>query len=253
MAKDKSKADFKIQSEPETFQEKAEEFFKTYRDMLGYVALGIVVVVGLGLLLHFNAEAKEKQASMIFQNAVTSYQKLVTGSPPNQEGEIDQTVENTAKEVTGKLNEVIDNYPKTKAATQSLYLLGTTHLNSGQYQKAIDIFDQFIVSNPDHILVSHAKLGKATAYDFLNQLDQSISILEEIRQQHPEFKLADIVAYELAKRMEKKEDWEKARSIYQEMIDTYPDSGWISYAQTRLTDVNKKHPLPEEVNDDNNE
>ncbi len=222
-------------------------FFTRYKDALGYLGVAVVIIIAVGSLVTINNRTKEREASIKFQSAVTLFNKDQAVQPPGQEGdEIISENTDTSSGTMLKLNEIIDNYPGTNSGKNAQYLKAASYLNEGENDLAISEFSTFIMENPEHALTPSCLLGKATAEFNSNATENSLQTLLKIQKEYPQFILKDVLDYEIAKRYLKLENWEKARTGFQTLIDNYPDSPWKNLSQTQLDQLETKHPSPDQ-------
>lgn len=90
---------------------------------------------------------------------------------------------------------------------------------------------------------------------FQNRFDEAFAKLDTLRRDFPEHSLQDDILYLEAQIYEKKRDYVKAATLYQEIVDKYPqeiraDNALFAMAQlyeTRLSDLEKAQTLYEKV------
>ena len=247
MAKKKIKksADLRVITEehPE-FVSRVAKFFVKYSNALSYVFMAILIAGVLIFLMVHNNRVKNNEASAMLQSALNQYQQDLAASTISfqtdaDEGEAQMRVQTRSP---GNFQSVYDNYPTTNAGRNALYLAATSHLNLGDNQKALEVFDRYIQSYPNQPLVPSAKLGKATALFNLGQTSESLDTLYHIEQHHPDFNLMDVVKYERAKRYESMEKWTDARKAYETIIELYPDSSFKSMSDQALRNIERYLP-----------
>jgi tetratricopeptide (TPR) repeat protein len=223
-------------------EDKWKAFYEKHKDMFGYISVGILIILALGTLMRFNTQNKEKQASILFQKAVSEYQKATSPQeiPQNQQSE--EASAPVQANPVGAFQEIIDNYPTTHTGKNAELMLAASYLNSGDYEKAISTYDQFLKNNTGSLLEPYAYLGISTADFNAGKLEESQQYLQKIIDKYPNFELSDIVKFEMAKRFEAQQNWDKAREYYQQVIDLYPKSSWKYQADTKKKDLDQKHP-----------
>jgi TolA-binding protein len=220
--------------------ERLTELYTQYKDVIGYVSVGILIVFVLAALMIFNKHSKEQQASSLYQEASVLYAKAFSSTEvESEEGEqVTKAIE--------KFDEIVDNFPNTSSAAGALLLKGSAFVNKGENSKAAESYEQFLADNKDHQLAPFAYLGIATAKYNVGDIEESHQILDKIVNEYPDFQLLDIVTFEIAKRFEAEQNWDKARTNYQKVLDDYPDSDWNTLAKAKLKELDEDNPAPTE-------
>ena len=216
-------------------------FFQKHQDILGYIGIGIAIIAVVVVLFVMNNRSKDRQASLLLQRAMTTYNNTFN-TPPSGKTEDEKTSVDPTASING-FQEIIDNFPNSGAGIIAQYMLGNCYLNSGDNSKAGEIFKKFIDAHPSHIFCPNAELGRATALYGNGDVKASLDLLKNIETKYPDFAIMDVVKFEIAKRYENEGNWSKARSYYQSLMEKYPDSGWKYMAQRRITELDKSHPI----------
>ncbi|MBN1356477.1 tetratricopeptide repeat protein [bacterium] len=240
MAKTKRAEQSKITpntAEPAGRVERFAEFYTRFKDFIGYIGIGILIVLVLVFLMLYNNRMKESQASALLLNAITLYDQAFAFAPADPESEPSVSREKIAQ----SFEEITDNYPQTDSARTAVLLEASTYLNMGEYQKALEKYNIFMDSNPDHILVPTALLGSATAKFNLGDIQDSHRDLDRIMTGYPDFPLMDIVIFEAARRLESEENWSQAIQYYEKLVKDYPKSDWNNSAEKQLERIRKEH------------
>ncbi len=229
-----------------TFVTQTINFVSKYKDSIGYILAGLVICSALLLLVRHNNQVKNNEASALMQNAVTQYEKDLISSTlsltsKNEEGEvIDGPELKVQSKSTGLFQSVYDNYPRTDAGKNALFMVGVSHLNLGENDEALFAIDTFLEKFPDHILVPSALLCKSTTLFNMGSTSESLALLTEIETRYPAFKLMDMLTYEQAIRYEALEEWALAKNTYQKIIDQYPDSAFKNFSEVALEKLKKQ-------------
>ena len=217
------------------------QFYQSHKDAIGYIGVAVAVVLALVVLINMNKQAKEQQASVQFKEAVDAYQNRLNSLSQAQPESPDVPTP-VVKDPIAEIQEIVDNYPNTAASANASLLKAGVHIAAGQNEEALKVYSDWITSHADHALVPGAMLGKATAEMNLDRISESLKTLQDIQTKFPDFLLMDIVKFETGKRFESLENWEAAKQSYQEVIDRFPDSTWQSLSQTKIAEIDRKHP-----------
>jgi tetratricopeptide (TPR) repeat protein len=219
MAKKTDKTEEKIAA-VEHALDKGEQFFEKNKNLLFYILLGIIVIVG-GFFAYnrwiLGPKQIEAQAQMFYaeQYFEKDSLKLAMNGDGTNPGFI----------------QIVDEYGSTKSGNLARYYLGICYLKTGEFQNAIDNLEDF--SSDDHIIGpmalgatgdAYLELGnnekalenylKAAekqnndftapmflmkagwAYEILGQYDKAIETYEKIQKEHfKSFEARDIEKY----------------------------------------------------------
>lgn len=160
MAKNTNKTDDKILAVEEALG-KGEQFLEKNKNLLFYILLGIIVVVG-GIFAYYKfiLAPKEREAQSVMFYAEQYFEKDSLDLAINGDG------------TNPGFLQIVDEYSSTKQGNLARYYLGVCYLKSGEFQKAIDNFEDF--DSDDHIIGPMAIGATGDAYMELGQTDKAI-------------------------------------------------------------------------------
>ncbi|MBM4146716.1 MAG: tetratricopeptide repeat protein [Nitrospira sp.] len=130
-------------------------------------------------------------------------------------------------------NQVIDQCPDTKRAQESLWRLSNLYLLANdppEYQKVIELMEKLISKYPDSTLVPDAKTRLRMSYEQTGNYKKAIALYEDLFAKNPDIAESDQYAALLlgyAKALAETGDTEKARAIYQKVIDLKDAEDWL--------------------------
>jgi len=160
MAKNKEKTEDKIVAVEEALG-RGEQFIEKNKNLLFYILLGILVVIGgyFGYKKYISApKEREAQAKMFPAEqyfAMDSVKYAINGDGQNP-----------------GFQEIIDEYGSTKSGNLARYYLGICYLKTGKFQDAIDCLEDF---KSDDMFVGPLALGAiGDAYMELGNTDKAI-------------------------------------------------------------------------------
>ncbi len=160
MAKKSDKTEEKIAA-VEIALDKGEQFFEKNKNLIFYVLLGIIIIVG-GIFAYnkfiLGPKQIEAQAQMFYaeQYFEKDSLKLAMNGDGTNPGFI----------------QIIDEYGSTKAGNLAKYYLGICYLKTGEFQLAIDNFEDF--SSDDHIIGPMAIGATGDAYLELDNKEKAL-------------------------------------------------------------------------------
>jgi tetratricopeptide (TPR) repeat protein len=161
MAKRKDSAEDSIVAVEEALG-KTELFFEKNKNLLTYIVLGIVVVIG-GFLLYRNyvIEPKEREAHSQMYGAESFFAMDSFNLAINGDGNL------------RGFQDIVDEYGGTKAGNLAKYYLGISYLHTGNYDEAIKYLKKF--KSKDHIISSMALGAIGDAYMELDDKESAYS------------------------------------------------------------------------------
>ena len=191
---------------------KSEEFVKKNRNILLYVIVGLIVIIGgfLWYRMNLKDENETAQASMI--NGVFYWES--------------DSLKQALKE---QLLDIADEQGATDAGNLSKFYVGTAYLKQGKYEDAITYLKDF--SSSDLILQGwvYARIGDA--YMELKDTDNAIDYYNKAVDYKsneyftPQYCMKAALAYEL------KQDYESAVKMYDKIIKDYSKASELNDAK----------------------
>ncbi|MGE0278017.1 MAG: tetratricopeptide repeat protein [Nitrospiraceae bacterium] len=154
-------------------------------------------------------------------NSIRSSSQIEAGRALLERGETDQAI--TAFEEAARLDE--DN-------PDVFYLLGLSHARAGHFTQAIDVLSRAISIDPAHIEARHQL---ALLYENYDHLDKAIEEYSGVIQwADPDSDLfrsgVKKLRYLTATQHAKKNELDRALTLFDELSEAYPDDALISYS-----------------------
>ena len=115
------------------------------------------------------------------------------------------------------------------------YVLANTYTQLSEFEKAKEAYERAIALNLDSNLAKKSRFNLAWNEKNRGNLDEAIKEFEKLSQTPGEEKLASFSKYQLAETYRKKEDYEKAVTIYREIAGENKELAQISNLQTGTT------------------
>ncbi|NQU38531.1 MAG: tetratricopeptide repeat protein [Lentisphaerae bacterium] len=167
------------------------------------------------------------------QTLVSTYPKSrYAPSALSQIGTLWTVLEN-ADEAQKALKQLQTDYPGTPEAENSLFVLGTNLLDLGMRSRAVDIFRQMFSGQGKYsntqILTAGNELLKAGEYDI------SLQAFDRVIASTSERVYVEKALMGRGQVMVERKEYDKAATVLQEMLDTYPNSGMTVEASLQLT------------------
>lgn len=177
-----------------------------------------------------------------------NYERILVDAPESELAPIACYKLGKLNEIFGHYNEALDYYrklvsyyPENSVSADGLF--NTAQINQlylDDIDKAITAYNQLIIfyPNSEKICPALLQLGQLSCQQ--DEWEQAIEYFEQIVADYPEnricddlyFRIADILQFEI-------EQETTAIEMYQHLIENYPDSPWIKYANQRITELSE--------------
>ncbi len=112
--------------------------------------------------------------------------------------------------------------------------MAVSQYNRGSVTTARAAFDRFLNSYPSHQLAPDARYYLAEILYQENELEEALEAFLEIPEIHPAAERVPRALYRAGVIQEELGNTEDARSLYERVVNSYPDSGVTILAEERL-------------------
>lgn len=177
------------------------------------IAITIGVIASLGFIVYRNSQ---NQKQMYASQALTSAQSI------------------------DGLTAVARDFEGTPAALLAQLELAATQFGEGQYEQALQTYEDFITANPEHAMSDAAKICTALCREALGDNEQALSIAENFIAQNPDHFMIPMTVFMRARILAGTEGLDRARAVYEDFIAANPDSLWKTQAESALMDLNRR-------------
>jgi tetratricopeptide (TPR) repeat protein len=137
---------------------------------------------------------------------------------------------------------VAETYPNTRAAERARLLGATALYTQGEYQRALDQFQQFLRDRPESPWTPQASLGVAVCLDSLNRTKEAMTKYDELIKRYPNASEAIRARMELGRLYEDEGKPDLALKQYEELVKSDRFSSQGSMAALRAEDLRNKYP-----------
>jgi tetratricopeptide (TPR) repeat protein len=202
-----------------TFVFRVNELFQKYTNQF-LIGIGVVVVAGVLVYFYINSKAnQEREAGVLLGQA-----------------DLQLRIGNTKQALSG-LDMVTRRFPETKAGKRAIFLLGDAYFQSKEFELAKSAFERYLSQGKEPLLKASAQAGIAQCYletgDLLlagdGFLKAASMTTEDFMKQEYLFSAARVFS--------KTEQKEKAKEIYQQLLDKYPQSTQAQQARLNLAEM----------------
>jgi len=227
MAKKKRVTRKQLLKEPDeflTFSAKAIRFVSNNQKPVFGVIIGVVVVALAFAGFRYFSNLSERKAHAMFEQGRLHYLAEISG---------DKTAQAQEK-ATDQFEKVIRRYPSTSAARFSLLVYADMSYHRGEYQKAIELYQEALGAFSGEGSIQKLILGGlAYAYEAEKDYKAAAECFQRITDTQDEFMKAD-ACYNLGRIMEAMNHQEKALEAYNKVVQAYPDSVGFQIAKEKV-------------------
>ncbi|HOH83986.1 MAG TPA: tetratricopeptide repeat protein [Bacteroidales bacterium] len=180
---------------------KGEQFLEKNKNLLFYVLLGIIVVIG-GVFAYnkFVRIPKEREAQSVMFYAEQYFEQDSLDLAINGDG------------TNPGFLQIVDDYGSTKQGNLARYYLGICYLKTGEYQAAIDNLEDF--DSDDHIVAPMALGAIGDAYMELGETEKAINYYQKAAEKDNNDFTAPMFLIKAGWAYESLNQWDKAIEVY---------------------------------------
>src|SRR6266478_5768978 len=130
--------------------------------------------------------------------------------------------------------QVIADYPNTPAAADAYLLLAEAQRKEKKFTEANTTLQVFIDKNPNHELVSTAKMAMAANLESIGKNDQALSMYQQIASTYPNSFNAPLALLSQVYLLKPKNQTEEARRLCETILTQHRTSFWAGEAMQEL-------------------
>ena len=130
--------------------------------------------------------------------------------------------------------QVIADYPNTPAAADAYLLLAEAQRKEKKFAEANATLQAFIDKNPNHELVSTAKMAMAANLESMGKNDEALSMYQQIASTYPNSFNAPLALLSQVYLLKSKNQTEEARRVCETILTRYRESFWAGEAAQEL-------------------
>src|SRR5207302_1984478 len=130
--------------------------------------------------------------------------------------------------------QVIAGYPNTPAAADAYLLLAEARRKEKKFTESNTTLQAFIDKNPNHELVSTAKMAMAANLESMGKNDEALSMYQQIASTYPNSFNAPLALLSQVYLLKWKNQTEEARRVCETILTRYRESFWAGEAAQEL-------------------
>ncbi len=200
------------------FTAKAQRFAQRNRKTFVFGAIGVILIAAVIGLYIYSHRTAENSASFIELMARDAYSR----------GELDETLGYTAN--------ILKDFSGTSAAATALLLEGRVHEQRGEYEQAIEAFEQLISKHGDQPYLGFAACNAlGTIYFGMQDYEIAAKYYQKAANNYPGHYNSAVALVDAGESYEKASRYEEAKNVYQKVLTAYGKSRSADKARTNLT------------------
>ena len=130
--------------------------------------------------------------------------------------------------------QVIAGYPNTPAAADAYLLLAEARRKEKKFTESNTTLQAFIDKNPNHELVSTAKMAMAANLESMGKNDEALAMYQQIALTYPNSFNAPLALLSQVYLLKSKNQTEEARRVCEAILTRYRESFWAGEAAQEL-------------------
>jgi TolA-binding protein len=178
------------------------------------IAIGVCFVVAVCLALAYRYNKNEEAK-------LETSKKLFTAKTPQD------------------LSMIVEQQSSTPAAPFALLKLAKASFDSGNYDMAMNKYNDFKTKYPKHEFIEAAELGSIHCIEARGQFEEAATAFAGFITKNPKHFLTPEAIFGQARCLEQLGRYKEARALYEDFIAAHPESGWIPRAKELLDAASK--------------
>ncbi|HAK45065.1 MAG TPA: hypothetical protein DCO79_03985 [Spirochaeta sp.] len=208
---------------------KLTSFLEKNKTMLWIILAILVAAIIVVAVIDSVTSKKANESAQRIESVQKDYEEWLGIEEDDSEKDAEQQI------LVEELDAVISEYPSSYAAQRALYLKAGINFKNNEWAEAAVLFTESADVNRDSYLAPIALMIAASSYEnagsYQNAIDIYLNIYADYDKVYPDVPRAMLSIGRLQEQLGNKD---AAVDAYNELLDTYPGSGWASFARTRI-------------------
>ena len=200
-------------------QDLAKRLYEMRRTLGLYTAAVLVGIAGWWGYATWK-EGREMAAQMLLAEALASLEKGVDPSGGAQLPRGKGT--GGLQEALERLVRLRQEYPGSQAAEQSVLQTGNIYYHQGEYEKALQAYQEYLGTYPSGASSVLAGLGRAYALEGLGRVEEAAAVFRTVAERHRESHLRAEALMGLGRSLAKNGRGVEALETYRRIAEEYP-------------------------------
>ena len=208
---------------------KTERFISEHLKFILFSVAAIIILAAVYFTVDHVLNNKEEEAESVFSKVYLLYSDTLTNTELDEE---------EMRESLIALNEdfktVLEQYPKSSAASRSAYYIGNTLYRYGEYEEALENYGQGAKIKPKSYSALLCVQGEAMCYEQLEDFEHARKRYNHIIEKYGDSFLVPMVKFSLGQIYEKQELYDEAEEQYDSIVTDHGWSSWANLAEKKI-------------------
>jgi len=220
--------------EPDEFISFSEQAFIFVKGHVRPIATGGIIVLLILLSIFLFRKWEEKKEGDAYEKFASAMEIYVMLNSPNREASISEY-----KNLLGKFDEVIKEFPRTSSGKFSLLHVGNIHLHLGEFDEAIKAYQGFLQRVGKEKLYQYFGMeGLGHAYEEKKDYEKALEAYQKILEIGDRFQMAEPYL-EMGRCYEKLGKKKEALDNYKEFLKVSPKSMMTNVILEKVSNLEK--------------
>jgi TolA-binding protein len=208
---------------------KTEQFIVRYLNIILTFIGAVVVILAAYFSINFILTKKATMAESAFGKVYLVYNRISNDTSLLAENRDEQLI---------NLNEdfkfVLEEYPRSAAASRSGYYIGNILFRAGKYEEALQYYGKGSLIKKNNYSALLSLQGEASCYEQLENYEKAEEVYKTIIERYGDSFIIPTVRFNLGQLYEKQNKIDAAREEYNLLVSDYSWSSWSQLAQKRI-------------------
>lgn len=200
-----------------------EEFILRYRLIIILSISSIAVLAGAYFSVRGIINKKEREAENDFGKVYARYREE---QAKEDGGDVTSLVES--------FEGVLDEHPRTAAASKAAYFAGNILYDEGSYEEALQHYLSGSEIKPRQYSALLCMTRAGACFEQLERYDEAVVVYRKIIENYEDYFIVPTIIYELAQILEQLDRLDEAEEQYQRIVSDYAWSSWSELAESKL-------------------
>jgi TolA-binding protein len=219
---------------------KTEQFIRSNSKTILFSVLAVIIVAASYFTVDHLLNRKEVEAEGVFSKIYLAYSNAIADSSLD-----DEQLKETLIALNEDFSMVLEQYPKSSAASRSAYHMGNTLFRYGNYEEALEQYAKGAQIKPKGYSALLSIQGQASCYEQLGEYENAQERYSHIIEKYGDSFLVPMVKFSLGQIYEKQELYDEAKDQYNGIVTDYSWSSWASIAEKKILLLKHKGTVDE--------
>lgn len=232
--------------EPDKFVSAVDRLGEAIRERarLLWMLLGVILIIGSGIGAYGLYQRHQETLALVLEFQAGQYYHQEV---PDAQEKGSSSKEENYKKAIELYRQLIQNYPKTPAASRAQYYLGNAYLELKDFESAISAYRSFLKKGETgDVLKGLAYQQLGYAYLLKKSSQEALEAFESVQQIKGALN-KDLSYYELGRLNESLAQRQEAIKHYQEIGKRFPDSPFLFEAKAHLSALGVVESKPDQA------